>query len=147
MLHQNPKMIRKGGSGIGGGRGANVSLGPVHQLYIYIYIPLKYNIIRIDGFAPPPESGGSQGEVRGKYSSLLIRRKRYLVTLARVSPRRNNRLRAQTSIFAIENQHFLVACIRTRRQKKYEIIQFQLFFSVFLLSCTSARKHEEYQHH
>ena len=31
----------------------------------------------------------------------------YLVTLALVSPRRNSRLRAQTSIFTIDNQHFL----------------------------------------
>ena len=32
----------------------------------------------------------------------------YLVTLALVSSRRNTRLRAQTSIFKIENHHFLV---------------------------------------
>ena len=31
-----------------------------------------------------------------------------MVTLALVSPRRNRRSRAQTSIFTIENQHFLV---------------------------------------
>ena len=38
----------------------------------------------------------------------MIRKNRYLVTLALVSPRRNTRSRAQTSIFTIENQHFLV---------------------------------------
>ena len=41
-------------------------------------------------------------------SFILIRKKQYLVTLALVSPRRNSRSRAQTSIFMIENQHFLV---------------------------------------
>ena len=35
-------------------------------------------------------------------------KKQYLVTLALVSSRRNRRSRAQTSIFTIENQHFLV---------------------------------------
>ena len=38
----------------------------------------------------------------------MIRKNWYLVTLALVSPRRNSRSRAQTSIFTIENQHFLV---------------------------------------
>ena len=84
------------------------------HLAILINIPLKYNIIRIDGFAPPPESGGSRGEVGGKYSFFFIRKNRYLVTLARVSPRRNNRSRAQTSIFAIEN---LMSSTRARRQE------------------------------
>ena len=75
-----------------------------------LYIPLKHKIIRIDGFAPPP----SQAQVRGKYSFFLIRKNRYLVTLARVSPRRNNRSRAQTSIFAVEN---LMSSTRARRQE------------------------------
>ena len=44
----------------------------------------------------------------------MIRKNRYLVTLARVSPRRNNRSRAQTSIFAIEN---LMSSTRARRQE------------------------------
>ena len=44
----------------------------------------------------------------GHSSFILIRKKQYLVTLALVSPRRNRRSRAQTSIFTIENQHFLV---------------------------------------
>ena len=138
-----------------------------------LYIPLKHKIIRIDGFAPPRESGASQGEVRGRYSSFLIRKNRYLVTLARVLPRRNKRSRAHTSIFTIENQHFLVSCIRERRQKKYEIIQFLLFFfsisallhqctkawiirkpfisysffSVFLLPCIRARRQKKYESH
>ena len=79
-----------------------------------LYIPLKHKIIRIDGFAPPRESAGSQPGVRGRYSYFLIRKNRYLVTLARVSPRRNNRSRAQTSIFAIEN---LMSSTRARRQE------------------------------
>ena len=41
-------------------------------------------------------------------SLILIRKNRYLVTLALVSSRRNSRSRAQTSIFTIENQHLLV---------------------------------------
>ena len=77
---------------------------------IYIYIPLKHKIICIDGFAPP----GSPVEVRPEYSFFLIRKNRYLVTLARVSPRRNNRSRAQTPIFAIEN---LMSSSRARRQE------------------------------
>ena len=44
----------------------------------------------------------------GHSSLILIRKKQCLVTLALVSPRRNSRSRAQTSIFTIENQHFLV---------------------------------------
>ena len=45
----------------------------------------------------------------GAHSSfILIGKKQYLATLALVSPRRNRRSRAQTSIFTIENQHFLV---------------------------------------
>ena len=36
------------------------------------------------------------------------KKKQSLVILALVSPRRNRRSRAQTSIFTIENQHFLV---------------------------------------
>ena len=35
-----------------------------------------------------------------------LKKKHYLVTLALVSPRRNRRLRAQTSIFTIENHFF-----------------------------------------
>ena len=46
--------------------------------------------------------------MRGRSSFILIRKNAYLVTLALVSPRRNRRSRAQTSIFTIENQHFLV---------------------------------------
>ena len=38
----------------------------------------------------------------------MIRKKQYLVTLALVSFRRKGWLRAQTSIFTIENQHFLI---------------------------------------
>ena len=68
--------------------------------------------------SPPPrvrgKSGGSRGEVAPEYSIFLIRKNRYLVTLARVSPRRNNRSRAQTSIFAIEN---LMSSTRARRQE------------------------------
>ena len=45
---------------------------------------------------------------RGRSSFTLIRKNAYLVTLALVSPRRNRRSRAQTSIFTIEDQHFLV---------------------------------------
>ena len=45
---------------------------------------------------------------RGHSSLILIRKNQYLVTLALVSPRRNRGSRAQTSIFTIENQHFLV---------------------------------------
>ena len=44
----------------------------------------------------------------GGRRSTLIRKNAYLVTLALVSPTRNRRSRAQTSIFTIENQHFLV---------------------------------------
>ena len=47
-------------------------------------------------------------EVRARSSFTLIRKNAYLVTLALVSPRRNRRSRAQTSIFTIENRHFLV---------------------------------------
>ena len=43
--------------------------------------------------------------------SILIRKNRYLVTPAVVSPRRDSRSRAQTSIFIIENQHFLVQMV------------------------------------
>ena len=39
----------------------------------------------------------------GHSSFILLRRNAYLVTLALVSPRRNTRSRAQTSIFTIEN--------------------------------------------
>ncbi len=39
---------------------------------------------------------------------ILIRKKQYLVTLALVSSRRKGWLRAQTSIFTIENHHFLI---------------------------------------
>ena len=46
--------------------------------------------------------------MRGGRRSTLIGKNRCLVTLALVSPRRNSRSRAQTSIFTIENQHFLV---------------------------------------
>ena len=52
-----------------------------------------------------------KGALRGRRevgASILIRKNAYLVTLAVVSPRRNTRLRAQTSIFTAENQHFLV---------------------------------------
>ena len=45
---------------------------------------------------------------RGHSSFILIRKKQHLVTLALVSPRRNERSRAQTSIFTIENNYFLV---------------------------------------
>ena len=38
----------------------------------------------------------------------MIRKHRYLVTPAVVSPTRNSRSRAQTSIFTIENRYFLV---------------------------------------
>ena len=38
----------------------------------------------------------------------MIRKNAYLVTLALVSPTPNSRSRAQTLIFIIENQHFLV---------------------------------------
>ena len=44
----------------------------------------------------------------------MIRKNRYLLTLARVSPRRNNRSRAQTSIFTIENR---MSSTRARRQE------------------------------
>ena len=58
--------------------------------------------------------GSPPREVTPEYSIFLIRKNRYLVTLARVSPRRNNRSRAQTSIFAIEN---LMSSTRARRQE------------------------------
>ena len=35
MAHKNPKMTPKRGSPSGGGRAANVCLGPVRHLYIY----------------------------------------------------------------------------------------------------------------
>ena len=38
---------------------------------------------------------------------ILIRKKKHLVTLALVSSKQNRQSRAQTSIFAIEHQHFL----------------------------------------
>ena len=44
----------------------------------------------------------------GRSLFTLIRKNAYLVTLALVSPTRNSRSRAQTSIFTIENQHFLI---------------------------------------
>ena len=99
------------------------------------------------GSPPPRESGGGRAKVRGKYSIDSIRKNRYLVTLARVSPRRNNRSRAQTSIFAIEN---LMSSTRARRQEarkcrpeefsaRYEMIQFKLFFQYF---CSPAPVHE-----
>ena len=50
---------------------------------------------------------GLERWARGR-RSILIRKNAYLVTLALVSPTRNSRSRAQTSIFTIENQHFLV---------------------------------------
>ena len=45
---------------------------------------------------------------RGHSSLILIRKNQYFVALALVSPKRNNRSRAQTSIFTVENQHVLV---------------------------------------
>ena len=42
---------------------------------------------------------------------ILIDKNRYLVTPAVVSPRRNSRSRAQTSIFTIENQPFLTQMV------------------------------------
>ena len=51
---------------------------------------------------------GALRHPRGGGPFILIRKNRYLVTLALVSPRRNRRSRAQTSIFTIENQQFLV---------------------------------------
>ena len=61
---------------------------------------------------------GSDGfsRVQGRRSGVSSRssrthfdgKKQYLVTLALVSSRRNRRSRAQTYIFIIENQHFLV---------------------------------------
>ena len=57
---------------------------------------------------------GSNGVVKGSRevcaapSFILTRKNAYLVTLALVSPTRNRRSRAQTPIFTIENQHFLV---------------------------------------
>ena len=44
----------------------------------------------------------------GHSSFILISKNQYLVTLALVSPRRNSRSRAQTSIYTVENRHFLV---------------------------------------
>ena len=44
----------------------------------------------------------------GQSSFILIRKKQYLVTLALVSSWRKGWSRAQTSIFTMENQHFLV---------------------------------------
>ena len=44
----------------------------------------------------------------GHSSLVLMRKRHYLVTLALVSFRRNSRSRTQTSIFTIDNQHFLV---------------------------------------
>ena len=62
--------------------------------------------------------------------------------------RPNGRSRAQTSIFAIENQHFLVSCIRARRQEtgarrqgKYESHSSPIVFfsiSALLHQCTKA---------
>ena len=52
--------------------------------------------------------GGELGSDCGGRTLILIRKNAYLVTLALVSSRRNRGLRAQTSIFTIENQHFLV---------------------------------------
>ena len=53
--------------------------------------------------------GGDGGCVPAARALILIRKKKqYSVTLALVSSRRNRRSRAQTSIFTIENQHFLV---------------------------------------
>ena len=46
--------------------------------------------------------------VRSSPTHFDQKKKQYLVTLALVSSRRNARLRAQTSIFTIENQHFLI---------------------------------------
>ena len=51
---------------------------------------------------------GAMKGAGGRSSFILIRKSQYLVTLALVSSRRNRRSRAQTSIFTIENQHFLV---------------------------------------
>ena len=45
---------------------------------------------------------------RAARSLILIRKNQYLVTLALVSSRRNRQSPAQTSIFTIENQHFLI---------------------------------------
>ena len=56
-------------------------------------------------------NGLGKGALRGgrrQWRTVLIRKNAYLVTLALVSPRRNRRSRAQTSIFTIENHHFLV---------------------------------------
>ena len=44
----------------------------------------------------------------GRLLFILLRNKQYLVTLALVSPTRNRRSRAKTSLFNIENQHFWV---------------------------------------
>ena len=121
---------------------------------------------------PPPESGGGRAQVGRKYSIFLIRKNRYLVTLARVSPRRNNRSRAQTSIFAIENRTlsgllhqgtkaakvwnhairivfsvFLLSCSVHRDMKNSKNIHFLLIFSVFLFSCIRARKQKKYESH
>ena len=46
--------------------------------------------------------------MRGHSSFILIRKSHYLVTLALVSLARHRGSRAQTPIFTIENQHFLV---------------------------------------
>ena len=94
--------------------------------------------------APPPSPGEVSPESGGSIDFFLIRKNRYLVTLARVSPRRNNRSRAQTSIFAIEN---LMSSTRARRQEarkcrpeefsaRMKSFNSHCFFSVFLLSCT-----------
>ena len=89
--------------------------------------------------------------VNPEYSSFLIRKNRYLVMLARVSPRRNNRSRAQTSIFAVEN---LMSSTRARRQearkcrpeedrKSMKSFNSHCFFQYF---CSPAPVHEGMNH-
>ena len=51
----------------------------------------------------------------GRSSFILIgKKKQYLVTLALVTPTRNKRSQAQTSIFMIENQHFSIHMAQAR---------------------------------
>ena len=52
--------------------------------------------------------GGAAELSRAVRQLILIRKNKYLVALALVSPRRNRGSRAQTSIFTMENQLFLV---------------------------------------
>ena len=52
--------------------------------------------------------GKGPWNICGHSSFILIRKNAYLVTLALVSPTQNRRPRAQTPIFILEKQHFLV---------------------------------------